>query len=148
MNIHITHKSKIHSAKLSSLNSRFQRLKLQPHAIPPRFRLQLSLSPNLLAIRFVYTKFDGIRHKASLWNRYNVSGLLVRTYVSETGDLLCLLNCRMDGIWTLYTDLNGKLVGVEKVEAVLRVMGEVSVEWEEPGRGLIMSKAAWAILKG
>jgi hypothetical protein len=157
MFIHITHKSKCQISNIAALNSKFQRLDLKSHPIPQRFLLQLSSTPNLLAIRFTYskpteekpevTRQDRISHKASLWDRYNASGMLIRTYSNGFGENLVILRMRIDGCWSLYASMNDRQVQTGRLEAASRLMGEDLVGWDKPGRNLSLSEEAWETVR-
>jgi hypothetical protein len=126
------------------------------HPIPHEFVRQLSLAPELLAIRFTGSPhqeggapsaYDRVQHSVPKWELYQASGILIRTYENKLNDSLVLLRARVRGLWIWYADFNGRPV---KRERLIVAMSKISerFDWDQPGRKLHLSEEGWGLLRG
>jgi hypothetical protein len=158
MFVYITNKFRYDHSTTKFFETHTWRLTTNPRVIPQRFIDQLFATPRLETIRFKSSRsvypdattsyIDRVPNLASMWDIHQAQGILIRTYSNKSRDWLVLLRVRVDGSWWLYANMNGGRVAIGRIEAALRLMGEKTAEWDQPGRDLCLSEEAWKIVRG
>jgi hypothetical protein len=143
------------TAKLARGDDQSDLLGLFPLCLPKVFLQQLARAPKLVSIRVttykqtvksIPTKVEYGKHSASEWDQHNICGILIRTYTNDAGDTLVILRRRTLCGWTLYADFNGTTPSAATLEMALHISGEMSLEWQAPGRDLGLTMKGWQLL--